>query len=74
MVSDSFTLAKLKCNFGLINSTSQNILGSLGSSKTFVVTLIHPERSSENSCDFEDVRKYILPFTMLVYEKLVVEA
>ena len=32
------------------------------------------EQSSENVCDFEDIRKYIWLFTMVVYEKTNFEA
>ena len=29
----------------------------------------HPEQSSENTCDFGEIRKYISPFTIVVYGK-----
>ena len=34
----------------------------------------HPEESSQNTCDFGEIRKYISPFTMVVYEKTDFEA
>ena len=34
----------------------------------------HPEESSQNTCDFGEIRKYISPFAMVVYEKTDFEA
>ena len=34
----------------------------------------HPEESSENTCDFGEIRKYVYPFAMAVYEKTKFEA
>ena len=30
---------------------------------------LHPEESSENTCDFNEIRKYVWAFIMGVYEK-----
>ena len=32
---------------------------------------LHPEQISENPCDFEEIRKYILTFTIVICEKTV---
>ena len=30
----------------------------------------HPAKTSKNTCDFWDIRKFRLGFTMVVYEKI----
>ena len=34
------------------------------------VDLMHPAKTSKNTCDFWDIRKFRLGFSMVVYEKI----
>ena len=45
-----------------VENYKKNVVFYLPSKKSFEFVKFHSEYSSENACDFEEIRKYILGF------------